>query len=130
VHTQRTILLIVAGIGALLVVEVAALVLAFGWAGAATAASVLLVVAVGFGRPGWYSYDRMPWHRRWGATDDWQDLEVGDHILMTPELGFEVQALERDRCLVARGADGTTWCLHLDEPRSRGDHPGCGHGSV
>ena len=76
------------------------------------------LVQLGWGRAGWYSYD---WIDNDGRASlehiapDLQHLDVGDRILMTPDLGFEVRSIDVERTLVSQAADGTTWCLHLDD---------------
>ena len=60
------------------------------------------LVQMGFGRAGWYSYDRMD--MRGASADtvnpDWQHLEVGELIRTHPEGGFKVADLEPERSLV------------------------------
>jgi len=61
------------------------------------------LVQMGFGRAGWYSYDRLDMR---GASaerivPEWQDLEVGGILPTHPGGGFEVRALEPGRSLVA-----------------------------
>lgn len=76
------------------------------------------LVQIGLGRAGWYSYDWIDNGGRPSATTilpEHQHLAVGDRIPMTPELGFDVVGVERDRSLVSLSGDGSTsWCLVLD----------------
>lgn len=75
------------------------------------------LVQIGFGRAGWYSYDWLDNDGKPSASeidDGLQDLDVGDRIPMTPELGFVVVDLDPPRALVARSDDGSTsWVLDL-----------------
>jgi hypothetical protein len=81
------------------------------------------LVQIGLGRAGWYSYDWIDNDGRPSAhviRPELQDLAVGDRIPMTPELGFDVVAIDPGRSLVARSGDGSTsWCL-LVEPDDAG----------
>jgi len=60
------------------------------------------LVQMGFGRAGWYSYDRLD--MRGKSVDEivpaLQSLAVGDLMPMSPEAGFEVKVLEPGRALV------------------------------
>lgn len=60
------------------------------------------LVQVGYGRAGWYSYDRID--LRGASADainpDWQHLEVGQIVPTHPDGGFRVVALEAERSLV------------------------------
>lgn len=72
------------------------------------------IVQMGYGRGGWYSFDKLdrPWGPDAGATDgdgfgsadsilpDYQDLAVGDVMPTHPGGGFDVRVVERDRALV------------------------------
>jgi hypothetical protein len=75
------------------------------------------LVQLGYGRAGWYSYDWIDNDGRPSADEimpEYQNLEVGDEILMTLDLGFTVVAIEPERAIVSMLADGTTsWCLGL-----------------
>jgi hypothetical protein len=60
------------------------------------------LIQMGYGRAGWYSYDRIDMR---GASaeainPDWQHLEVGQLVRTHPEGGFKVAALEPERSLV------------------------------
>ncbi len=60
------------------------------------------LVQIGFGRAGWYSYDRIDMR---GVSADsinqeWQHLEIGDIVPTDPEGGFRVAALEPEHSLV------------------------------
>ena len=73
------------------------------------------LVQIGWGRAGWYSYDRIDNDGAPSASvidPDLQHLAVGDRILMTPDMGFVVTELDPPNHLVALTDDGTTsWCL-------------------
>jgi len=60
------------------------------------------LIQMGYGRAGWYSYDRID--LRGTSADeinpDWQHLEVGQMVPTHPDGGFRVAALEPDRSLV------------------------------
>jgi hypothetical protein len=68
------------------------------------------IVQLGYGRGGWYSYDRL--ERAVGAGDfvqqrsarrivaDLQDLAVGDTVLLSPNGGLTVVGLEAPRARV------------------------------
>lgn len=75
------------------------------------------LVQLGWGRAGWYSYDWIDNDGRPSADSivpDWQDLGVGDRILMTPDVGFVVRRLDPPHTLVAVTDDGSTsWCLRV-----------------
>lgn len=60
------------------------------------------IVQMGYGRAGWYGYDRLDMG---GASadrivPDWQRLEVGDTLPTHPDGGFEVKSLEPGHALV------------------------------
>lgn len=75
------------------------------------------LVQIGLGRAGWYSYDWIDNDGQPSARTirpELQDLAVGDRIPMTPELGFDVVAIEPGRHLVSLSGDGSTsWCLRV-----------------
>jgi hypothetical protein len=74
------------------------------------------LVQLGWGRAGWYSYDRIDNDGQPSATSihpDWQHMSAGDVIAMTPSLGFTVRHVEPGMSIVSQSPDGTTWCLHL-----------------
>jgi hypothetical protein len=82
------------------------------------------LVQLGFGRAGWYSYD---WIDNDGRTSvdrivpELQHLKVGDRVLMAPDLGPTVRALEPNRFMLC-GGEHDTWCLGLyplDETHTR-----------
>jgi hypothetical protein len=84
------------------------------------------LVQLGFGKAGWYSYDWIDNDFRRSAEriiPEYQDLAVGDTILMMPAMGFEVKAIDRPHSIVSILEDGTTsWCLGLypaDDGRTR-----------
>jgi hypothetical protein len=75
------------------------------------------LVQLGYGKAGWYSYD-------WIDNDfqpsgdriipEYQDLKVGDRILMMPEMGFVVESIDEPHSIVSVLEDGSTsWCLAL-----------------
>lgn len=75
------------------------------------------LVQIGFGKAGWYSYDWIDNDGKSSADhiiDDFQQLAVGDRILMMPTMGFVVRALEPDRFIVSVLDDGSvSWVLGL-----------------
>ena len=60
------------------------------------------LVQMGYGRAGWYSYDRM--QMRGGSADavepEWQKLAVGDPVPTHPTGGFKVAVVEPEQTLV------------------------------
>jgi hypothetical protein len=82
------------------------------------------LVQIGFGRAGWYSYDWIDNDGRPSAAvilPEFQDLAVGDHIPMTPDLGFDVVSIDEGTSLVSLSGDGTTsWCLLVEADREGG----------
>ena len=60
------------------------------------------LVQMGYGRAGWYSYDRLDMRGKSVDTivPKHQALAVGDLMPMSPEAGFEVKVLEPGRALV------------------------------
>jgi hypothetical protein len=62
------------------------------------------LVQMGFGRAGWYSYDRLDMRGKSadGIMEAWQALAVGDIVPMHPGGGFEVVTVEPGRTLVLR----------------------------
>ena len=75
------------------------------------------LVQIGFGRAGWYSYDWIDNDGDPSADEiipEYQTLGVGDKILMMPDMGFTVTAIDPDRSIVSMLDGGTTsWCLCL-----------------
>jgi hypothetical protein len=74
------------------------------------------LVQIGYGRAGWYSYDWIDNDGRPSAEKilpELQDLEVGDQILMVPDMGPRVRALEPERWLLSGDEEGGTWCLEV-----------------
>ena len=75
------------------------------------------LVQLGYGKAGWYSYDWIDNDFKPSADQivpEFQDLDVGDRILMMPSMGFEVMAIDEPRSIVSLLDDGTTsWCLAL-----------------
>jgi hypothetical protein len=74
------------------------------------------LVQIGFGRAGWYSYDWIDNDGRPSAgsiLDEFQELKVGDRILMIPGMGPEVLAIEPGRYLLCGDAEDGVWCLAL-----------------
>ena len=73
------------------------------------------LVQIGYGRAGWYSYDWIDNDGKPSADriiPELQNLRVGDQILMTPDLGPQVKAIEPGRWILS-GGDTDTWCLAL-----------------
>jgi hypothetical protein len=73
------------------------------------------LVQIGFGRGGWYSYDWVDNDDRPSADQilpEFQHLEVGDRVLMAPDMGPTVRALEPNRFMLC-GGERDTWCLGL-----------------
>jgi hypothetical protein len=74
------------------------------------------LVQLGSGRGGWYSYD---WIDNDGQPSadrilpELQRLQVGDQILMLPDMGPRVREVEPNRYFLAGGREGGTWCLAL-----------------
>jgi hypothetical protein len=67
------------------------------------------LVQMGCDRAGFYSWDGLDNGGRPSATEihpEWQDLEVGDRVLCTPDsrYWFQVERLERDRVLALRSS--------------------------
>jgi hypothetical protein len=60
------------------------------------------LVQMGYGRGGWYSYDRLDMRGRSadGIVPAWQSISVGDTIPAYPGGGFEVADIEPNRSLV------------------------------
>jgi hypothetical protein len=74
------------------------------------------LVQIGYGRAGWYSYDWIDNDGRPSAdriVPEFQDLGVGDQILMVPGMGPRVRALEPNRWLLSGDEETGTWCLAL-----------------
>jgi hypothetical protein len=74
------------------------------------------LVQLGYGRGGWYSYDWIDNDGRPsadGIVPELQQLQVGDQILMLPEMGPRVRQIQPDRYFVAGDHDGPSWCLAL-----------------
>ncbi len=75
------------------------------------------LVQLGYGKAGWYSYDWIDNDGRPSADrilPEFQTLEVGDQILMMPELGFTVTSIAPGRAIVSvLSDDSTSWCLAL-----------------
>jgi len=75
------------------------------------------LVQLGYGKAGWYSYDWIDNDFKPSADrilPEYQDLNVGDSILMMPGMGFEIQAIDEPNSIVSLLGDGSTsWCLGL-----------------
>jgi hypothetical protein len=75
------------------------------------------LVQLGYGRAGWYSYDWIDNDFQPSAdriVPEYQDLGVGDRILMMPEMGFIVQSIDEPNTIVSVSEDGSlSWCLGL-----------------
>ena len=71
---------------------------------------------LGYGRAGWYSYD---WIDNDGQPSadriipELQQLQVGEQILMVPEMGPRVREVEPPRYFVAGDQEAGVWCLAL-----------------
>jgi hypothetical protein len=67
------------------------------------------IVQLGQGRGGFYSYDVLEnlvgcdIHSADRVVAQWQDLKVGDHVKLHPEVGLAVALVEPGRALVLRG---------------------------
>jgi len=76
------------------------------------------LVQLGFGKAGWYSYDWIDNDFKPSADrilPEYQDLRVGDKILMMPTMGFVVEDIDEPRSIVSVLEDGSTsWCLGLN----------------
>jgi hypothetical protein len=74
------------------------------------------LVQLGYGRAGWYSYDGIDNDGQPSADriiPELQQLQVGDQILMLPEMGPRVRELKPNRYLVAGNQEAGVWCLAL-----------------
>lgn len=75
------------------------------------------LVQIGYGKAGWYSYDWIDNDFKPSADHvlpEYQDLQVGDKILMMPDMGFVVGSIDEERSIVSVLEDGSTsWCLGL-----------------
>ena len=73
------------------------------------------LIQIGYGKAGWYSYDWIDNDFKPSADQilpEYQDLEVGDKILMMPSMGFVVDSINQERSIVSVLEDGSTsWCL-------------------
>ena len=80
------------------------------------------LVQLGYGRGGWYSFD---WIDNDGQPSadrirpELQQLQVGDQILMLPEMGPRIREIQPNRYFVAGDQESGTWCLAL-YPTARG----------
>ncbi|MGI9648675.1 MAG: hypothetical protein ACR2OI_09170, partial [Acidimicrobiia bacterium] len=76
------------------------------------------LIQLGYGRAGWYSYDWIDNDFRRSSDrvlPEFQQLSVGDEILMAPNMGLTVHSIEVHKSIVSMMNDGTTsWCLALD----------------
>jgi hypothetical protein len=75
------------------------------------------LVQIGYGRAGWYSYDWIDNDGRPSADriiPEYQNLQVGNEIVMVPGMGPRVRAMEPNRWLLSGDEDTGTWCLALD----------------
>lgn len=75
------------------------------------------LIQLGYGKAGWYSYDWIDNDFRPSANrivPEYQALEVGDKILMMPDMGFVVDSIDEPHSIVSVLEDGSTsWCLAL-----------------
>jgi hypothetical protein len=73
------------------------------------------LIQLGFEKAGWYSYDWIDNDSRPSADRviaEYQDLNVGDKILVMPEMGFVVRSIDEPKSIVSVLEDGSTsWCL-------------------
>jgi hypothetical protein len=72
------------------------------------------LVQIGYGRAGWYSYDWIDNDGRPSAdriVPKYQNLEVGDQIVMVPGMGPRVRAIEPNRYILGGDEEAGTWCL-------------------
>ena len=73
------------------------------------------LVQIGYGKAGWYSYDWIDNDFKPSADQivpEYQDIDVGDKILMMPGMGFVVQSIDHEQSVVSVLEDGSTsWCL-------------------
>ncbi len=89
------------------------------------------LLQMGFGRAGWYSYDRLD--QRGKSSDaiveEWQHLVVGDIVPTHPGGGFEVAAIEPGRSLVLKSdtalvmAQAKTWAERQEAATSEPGTP-------
>jgi hypothetical protein len=67
------------------------------------------IAQLGQGRGGFYSYDALEnlvgcaMHSADRVVPEWQDIKVGDHVQLHPDIGLAVTAVEQGRALVLRG---------------------------
>jgi hypothetical protein len=74
------------------------------------------LVQLGYGRGGWYSYDWIDNDGQPSADHiipELQQLQVGDQLLMLPDMGLRVREVGPNRYFVAGDREGGTWCLAL-----------------
>ncbi len=75
------------------------------------------LIQLGYGRAGWYSYDWIDNDFRPSAdriVPEYQDLKIGDKILMMSEMGFVVESIDEPHSIVSVLEDGSTsWYLAL-----------------
>jgi hypothetical protein len=74
------------------------------------------LVQIGYGRAGWYSYDWIDNDGRPSADRilaEFQDLRVGDQIVMVPGMGPRVRSIEPGRWILSGDEETGTWCLAL-----------------
>ncbi len=77
------------------------------------------LLQIGYGRGGWYSYDRIDNDGRPSVDridPSLQDLAVGDRIEMTPGLGPVVREIEPNHHIVS-GGEADSWCLMVQPTR-------------
>jgi hypothetical protein len=119
--TRLTIMAIVLAAATAAIGVIVLLVIALGRPGLAVGALGTLTVLAAYRR--WIQ----PWQHHWGATDEevrrampgddlipeLQQLQVGDQILMLPEMGPRVREVEPNRFFVAGDQEAGVWCLAL-----------------
>ena len=80
------------------------------------------LLQIGFGRGGWYSYDRIDNDGRPSVDridPSLQHLAVGDRIEMTPGLGPVVREIEPNHHIVS-GGETDSWCLMVEPTQDGG----------
>ena len=86
------------------------------------------LVQMGYGRAGWYSYDRLDMRGRSADAINpaWQELEVGDLLPTDRRGGFVVKVLEPERALVVHIDSATAMAQRRDGGPTGGmrDAPG------
>lgn len=100
------------------------------------------IAQLGYGRGGFYTYDRLEnlvgvdIHNADTIVPEWQDLGLGDDVLLAPTVPLQVARLDPQRAVVLRGAVPMgkieapydfTWAFVLDDvPRASAGSPNGG----